>query len=182
MTKSGFVMPTVLGFILLVSSIVLIQGMSTIYQLIGLEANKHSTIELSIYMNVAEVISNLEFDSSCEYEQELGYDLAGVKVSVTSNCLYSELKGAENNRFEELLVKNELTVDEFEQIKIDLLAYSSEKSENKNVMITSHEQNVESSYEQEYKIIVVEVSGQLSLRKVIVVDSYNNIVRNINVK
>ncbi len=182
MAKSGFVMPTVLGFILLVSSIVLIQGMSTIYQLIGLEANGRSAIELAVYMNGIEVISNLQFDSSCSYQQELGYNLAGIKMSVTSNCLYTKLNTSEINQFEQLLEKNELSIDEFEQIKNDLAVYSSEKSENKHIKITSQELSVESSYEQEYKIVVVEAIGQLNLRKVIIVDSFNNIVRNISVK
>lgn len=182
MTKSGFVMPTVLGFILLVSSIVLIQAMSTIYQLIGLEANARSAIELAVYMNVNEAISNLKFDSSCNYQQELGYNLTGIKMSVTSNCLYTKLNTSEINQFEQLLVKNELSAEEFEQIKIDLSAYSSKKSENKHITITGQELNVESSYDQEYKIVVVEAIGQLNLRKVIIIDSFNNIVRNISVK
>ncbi len=180
MNKSGFVMPTVLGFILIVSSIVLIQSISVVYQMLGLMANEQSAIELSVYQNVKDAIKNISFDNECSYQQEFEYNISNVKVKMMSNCVYTGLSDKiYNSELVELLSRENLTYDQISRIKELLSVYSSNQYNAKTVLIEGDSESIDTTFDDKYKIIIIESYINESNLNVLVINQNNQITKNV---
>lgn len=176
MNKAGFMMPTVLAFILITSSALLYQSCTLISQLYSLYAASNDMIKLEYAVNVRRVIKEFEVTDSCSYERLLDYEEQDHKLAVATNCIYLETDNqAYNEQVLKLSSRTSLSAEQFDEIKAKLITLETETDS------PLHEQEL-GGYTERQSIVLVSYQLQTAYNRVLIVDSKENVINNIEVK
>ncbi len=175
--KKGFLLPSVLSFILISSAIILYETISLVSMIYAVEAQTQNLIKLEYIVNTKRIMSERDIKDQCRYEQLLSYDINGHNLQISANCAYTKTEMASYNEFINLL----LTSDQISTPNVQIV------NAFKNCEYTINDDQIEgkcgddqltSLYETQLTIYYV-VSDDVS--KIIISDE-TKIVRNINVK
>lgn len=175
MRDNGFVMPTVLAFIIIASSLILFQSIALISELYGIQAQISDIKKLGVLVNTRRAINDIEINDECSKQTVLSYE----DYELTSNCVYL----ATNNQKYNSIVKRVLSDDVIsETFFMEIETYIDQMTsitDNDNVTITINNNQIETDYSAKLTILSLKIGP---LAKVIVVDDTNLIKVNTNVK
>lgn len=174
--------PTVLMFILIASSLIFYQSISTINEIYGMEAQIKQLYKLEIMHNVRRVVKENTFNSECKNKTELNYHTKEKQLSIISNCFYTGVQEQNySKKIDELLSENKVSAEEY----LSLINYSKTLSNktlnNDEAEIKINNQKLNTSYQQKYKIYFIEYNLSEPKNKIIISDNKNNIIKNSSV-
>lgn len=176
MNRQGFMMPTVLAFIIITSSALVYQSISTVGQLYSLKAEIADLGKVNYAVNIKRVIGQLQFEDKCSYKQELEYQVAGHQMQIASNCIYSHTADQTySQQIDKLLVSSELSSLEYSQINSNLKHLKSEVDQ------PNHELKL-GEFDQQLKLLTIDYQLAEAQSRVLIVDKDLRIINNMVVK
>lgn len=176
MNKQGFMMPTVLAFIIITSSALLYQSVSTVSQLYSLKAEIHDLSKLEYAVNTNRVVDELEFEDECSYNQELEYQVADNQMMIASNCIYTNTENEEYNKVINKLLKGaEISQSDYTLIN-DYI-----KKTKTTIEQASHETTL-GKFDQQLKLMTVNYHLSEPNINILIVAENGNVINNISVK
>lgn len=173
--NDGFVMPTVLAFILITSSIILFQSVALITELYSLQAAQNNLQDIELLTNVKRNIAEIEEQESCSYQQLL----VTTNYSIATNCIYTETDNQVYNNFIKRIETDDFISPQFsEQIyNFDFIMHS-ETSDNQ-VVININDNKIESNFDQ--KRYIIEVNSE-NIHQILITNLKGEILSNTPVK
>lgn len=176
MNNKGFIMPTILAFIIITSSALLYQSISVVGQLYSLKAEVNDLTKLEYAVNTKRVIDSLEFKTNCKYKRELDYTSEKSSMQIASNCIYTETENEEYNQLiAKLLEDQQISKSDYQQLEQMAVVTTSQ------IDGPEHESEL-GKFVDKYVILLVEYQLSEPQAKIIVVDSEGNIIKNTSVK
>lgn len=183
MSKKGFIMPTVLSFVLISSGIILVQIIAVITQTYGLKAQIDDLFKLEYAVNsrrVIEEINNETYQQACDHQELLGYEIGEREFKLELNCVYTntEIKEVEE------VVKKLMNIDQISLQRYGQIVASSKQYTSKTVEDIVKIKYKDQSFESDAKFwgYVIFVSFDKDQNHILLVDEDKNITRNISVK
>lgn len=179
MNKKGFIMPTVLGFIIITSSIILVQSVSVVGELLSMQAEVKNVQLLNYAVNTQRIINELQFEDTCRHETKLQFKNKDNELLIESNCIYSGTElDAYNRELDKIFSSDSLTLDDYEQLYKESKTTSSKITDNQ-VELTNKDKSKDSSYNEQYMLLFISYDQN---NKIIIVNSDLETERNTDVK
>lgn len=179
MNKKGFVMPTVLGFIIITSSMILVQSVSVVGELLSMQAEVENVKLLNYAVNTKRVINELKFEETCRHETKLESTNKDHQFVIEANCIYKNTElDTYNQVIDKIFSSDSLSPTEYEQLYKESKIMSS-KITNNQVELINKDKSLNSSYEEQDIILFVCYDQK---NKIIIVNPELEVVRNTNVK
>lgn len=110
MSNKGFILPTVLGFIIISSLYIIVQGsyvVNSYYAFVKMEKVMQLT---SIGERMRYVISNNEFGNSCHYQNYEQFNLEKINYRISGSCLVTATDDIDLNKYLNELVNRKVPI------------------------------------------------------------------------
>lgn len=180
--NKAFLIPTVLMFILITSSLIFYQAISTINEIYGMQVQIKQLYKLEITHNIRRIVKESSFDSECKNKTELKYRTKEKQLSIMSNCFYTGVQNQNYaNKIDKVLTEDKVSKEEYSNLINYSKIISNKTLNNNEVEIQINNQKLNSSYKQKYKIYFIEYGVGEAKNKIIISDNKNNIIKNSNV-
>ncbi len=172
-------MPTVMGFIIISSMIILYQSVAMVSELYSLKAAEQELYLNNYIVNTRRVVKDIDIGDKCDLNVELNYQSKDQLYKMETNCIYTGVSIPEYNQ----VITNLQTTSELTEVKYDQLYQQLRTSETeiKNDKVKIDEQNEYLTYEDRLYISIIEY-GSNKMKKILITDQNGNVINNINVK
>lgn len=116
--RRGFIMPTILAFIIITSGAVMYQTISTIIQLYGVQGEINDLVKWEYMVNTKRVVDSIDNSQLTTLKTELSYQRPDSELMIRrSNCWWQGAKVSDSLIGSILVNRQSLTVDEYQQIQ-----------------------------------------------------------------
>lgn len=161
----GFVMPTILAFIIITSTAVMYQTLSTIVQLYGVQSEIEDLVKWEYAINTKRVIANLDKQPIEKLNNELNYKHANRSLEIKRSSCY--VTPTDSSIAGELLSAESLSLAKYQQFQQD---------------VQSEICNTQQPDSQMYTVLFVDYDLDVLQHRLLIVDENNIMVKNMNVK
>lgn len=178
--NKGFVMPTVMGFIIIASMIILYQSVALISELYSLKAAEQELYLSNYIINTRRVLDNVEIEDECASMTELNYETIDQSYKIETNCVYTGIeKESYNQVITRLLTSDQITESNLEPIYSSFTSQESKVIDDK----VQFKGDREMQYEFDEQLFMSIVTyGNEAQKKVIISDKDGNVINNMVVK
>ncbi|WOO87616.1 hypothetical protein RZE82_01350 [Mollicutes bacterium LVI A0039] len=172
-------MPTVLGFIIISSSVILYHSLSLVTQIYSVKAAANDLNAIETAVNTRRIIGEIDNQSNCRELPQLSYESRDAKqFHMTVNCLLLNTNNSRyNNEVRAVLSAEQISEETFVNNLTAILSAQVELTNGQNAIVTYNNQPVEMTYSDYIYIAVVESSKKE--KRVLLIEKNHKISKNL---